>query len=188
LSNNNYTCKAWNNISIEGNLTTSNGYTVDIKAGNEINQKNNSSVSPEIILSIEPVLDYSQPMPQATGVYVSNFCQGLNPNSYQANEGSFKVVAAMEEEKIKKQNELAYNWDFNLFPNPATQSTTVLIDQIANSNFVVQLVDVTGKILFNETNNNQKSTNLDISNFKKGIYFVSVFSNGSSKTKQLVIY
>jgi hypothetical protein len=188
LSNNNYTCKAWNNISIEGNLTTSNGYTVDIKAGNEINQKNNSSVSPEIILSIEPVLDYSQPMPQATGVYVSNFCQGLNPNSYQANEGSFKVVAAMEEEKIKKQNELAYNWDFNLFPNPATQSTTVLIDQIANSNFVVQLVDVTGKILFNETNNNQKSTNLDISNFKKGIYFVSVFSNGSSKTKQLIIY
>jgi hypothetical protein len=190
LLNNNYTCKAWNNISIEGNLTTSNGYTVDIKAGNEINQKNNSSVAPEIILSIEPVLDYSMPMPPSTKEYVSNFCQNASQNSasYQANEGSFKVVAAMEEEKIKKQNELAYNWDFNLFPNPATNSTTVLIDQMANSNFVVQLVDVTGKILFNETNNNQKSTNLDISNFKKGMYFVSVFSNGSSKTKQLVIY
>ena len=190
LSNNNYTCKAWNNISIEGDLTTSNGYTVDIKAGNEIIQKNNSSVSPEIILSIEPVLDYSMPMPPSTKEYVVNFCQNASQNSasYQANEGSFKVVAAMEEEKIKKQNELAYNWDFNLFPNPATNSTTVLIDQMANSNFVVQLVDVTGKILFNETNNNQKSTNLDISNFKKGMYFVSVFSNGSSKTKQLVIY
>lgn len=190
LNGNNYTCKAWEDININGNIDIANGFKVDFIAGNTINVNPEAILSPELTLEIKPILDFSNPMAESNEEFVKNFCQNTSQNSasYQANEGSFKVVAAMEEEKNKKQNELAYNWDFNLYPNPATHSTTVLIDQMANSNFVVQLVDVTGKILFNETNNNQKSTNLDISNFKKGMYFVSVYSNGSSKTKQLVIY
>jgi dTDP-4-dehydrorhamnose reductase len=37
LNGTEYTCQAWKDISISGNLTTSNGHKVSIKAGNQIN-------------------------------------------------------------------------------------------------------------------------------------------------------
>ena len=73
-----YTCQSAYNTTIQGDLTTTGGHTVDIIAGNEIEVIPSSNISPEIVLSIQPLLDYSDPMPQVDQAYVTNFCKGAD--------------------------------------------------------------------------------------------------------------
>ena len=191
LTNNTYTCKAWGNIAIEGNLSTSNGYSVNINAGNEIYESDNSTIAPEIVLSIVPVLDNSQPMPKADLPYVTNFCKGTNPNSqsYQARNPSAKILTALAEEERKKQLQNTDNlsWDFNLYPNPTTKETNLTFTGNFNESLEIHVFDVTGSEVLNSSVLNENRTSIDVSKLNKGLYFVGVISNGVTKTKQLII-
>jgi len=191
-SGNIYTCKAYNDITITGNITVGNGYQVLFKAGNEINVTNESNVSKESVLMIEKVLDDSKPMPKATQSEVTSFCDGTGDLPYQANSQSTRVmanIAAREKElKAKKELERLSEIQFDMFPNPTTNKTTIVIRDLRTDVVSLQLKDVMGKIIpldFEQTNSN--SYNLDVNHLESGIYFVTVSSYGVQKTKRLVI-
>ena len=189
LTSNSYTCKAWNDITIDGNLTVGNGFNVKIEAGNQINQLNSSIVSPEIILSIVPVLNYSQPMPKADQTYVTSFCSATS-NEYQARNPSTKILSALAEEEARKkqsQNTDNLTWDFNLYPNPTTKETNLTFNGNFNESLEIHVFDVTGSEVLNSSVYNENRTSIDVSTLNKGLYFVGVISNGVTKTKQLII-
>lgn len=193
LINNTYTCAALNDITIEGDITVANGYHVDFKAGNEINVINESNISPEAVLQIEHIYDYSHPMPQATQGYVTNFCNGLGDNSYLANHKGGKLQAMQDslqqieqEEKIKEQ--MRQDFDFSMFPNPTTNQANIIIDRLLLDGVQISVKDVAGKtieVLANQQNDNTYI--IDVNHLESGIYFVTVSSFGYSKTKRLVI-
>jgi len=195
ISNGVYTCKSWNNITIGGDLTTSNGYKVNIIAGNEIYEINNSSVSPEITLSIEPVLDYSQPMPKADQNYVTSFCKGsngLNSPSYQARYASKKMQAAIDKVEAKnnskiQQNHDDFSWDFEMYPNPTNSTTNLQFKGNFDEQLEIHVIDITGKEVYSATVKNEEHSTIDVSQLNKGIYFLGVISKGVTKTKQLII-
>lgn len=196
LNGTTYTCQAWNDIRVFGNLSTSNGFKVNLIAGNQIETFPEAVINPGINLSIVPVLDYSQPMPEATSTYVSNFCNKQNPNGQNYQADLFNKTA--QDSLIDAQN--ASNstnniasqlerseFNFQLFPNPSSQLTTVLVEGNEFSVAAIQVYDVMGKeqTLTIEGQNGQYQ--FDVSSLAKGIYFVKVNSFGASKTKQLIV-
>jgi hypothetical protein len=192
LVGNAYTCQAWNDIVISGDLTTSNGYNVSIKAGNQINVLGESNISPEIVLSIAPVLDYSHPMSEATASYVQSFCQGTlggNAPSYHANIPA-KSLAISDSSEINNYNEnhTSFSWNFNLYPNPASINSFVKID---NSHIIVSeisIYDLTGSKIETQIFEIEKNVfELNFTNCSKGLYFVKVSTLEGTQTKQLII-
>ena len=193
LTGTTYTCKSWNDATIEGLITTSNGYKVEIKAGHEIIMIPESSISPEINLSIVPVLNYSKPMPQVIQTQVTAFCNNNNsPTGYNANRPvkSFSNQIASEEAiREKSKNNLTANpFTFTLYPNPATSETTI---QLKNANFgdaVVRMYDITGKEVFISISSPKEDIRvLNVSALERGVYFVKVDTYGETLTKQLIV-
>jgi hypothetical protein len=196
LSGNVYTCQAWNDIRIFGNLSTANGYTVNLIAGNQIETFPESVISPEISLSIVPVLDYSQPMPEATPNYVASFCSKENPagQNYLADTYNKTALDSLFEsqngsnnptdmEINKADNEL----DFQLFPNPSSQLTTVIVEGNESGLASISIFDVMGKEQNLIIQGQNSQFNFDVSTLAKGMYFVRVNTIGASKTKQLIV-
>jgi hypothetical protein len=196
INGNVYNCQAWNDISIKGNLSTTNGYTVNLIAGNQIETFPESIISPEITFSIVPVLDYSNPMPEATPSYVASFCSKQNPagENYQADTYIKTALDSLLESQNGSNNptDLAINkleneLDFQLFPNPSSQLTTVVVEGNESGSATLSIFDVMGKEqnLIIQGQNGQ--FNFDVSTLAKGMYFVRVNSIGASKTKQLIV-
>jgi hypothetical protein len=196
LNGTTYTCQAWNDIKIEGDLNCSNGYTANLIAGNQIETFPESVISPEITLSIIPVLDYSQPMPEATPTYVASFCTKQNPTgeNYQADTYNKTALDSLVESQngvnnqtdlaiIKTENEL----DFQLFPNPSSQLTTVVVEGNESGLATLSIFDVMGKEKSLIIQAEQNQFHFDVSSLAKGMYFVKVNTIGASKTKQLIV-
>jgi len=191
LVGNTYTCQAWNNVTIDGNITTSGGYKANIYGGVELVVLPESVVSPEIILATN-LLDYSHPMPKVDQTYVTSFCNGINcqASPYKANQASAKVVAIMDSlQALEAEQEfIDASWDFELFPNPATHNSTLRINSRSDFEVGITVVDLTGKTVdVKVTSTGEKSHSLDLSNCQKGIYFVTVSSYGGAQTKQLIV-
>jgi hypothetical protein len=193
LSGTNYTCQAINNVYINANLSTANGYTVEILAGNELIENPESVVSPEIILDVNPILDFSHPMPESTASYVSNFCKGLDLSSpaYQANTPTNRSLVVNEEleseEDLLVENDRISKLDFNLYPNPTRENVVVELNETINEDINLFITDYMGKeIQFNYTKLNSKKFNLHLTNVPSGIYFVTLKTNNKSIIKRLV--
>lgn len=191
INNQTYTCRAWNDISIDGELTTSNGYHVEVIAGNEIIELPGAEVSPEIVRSIEPVLDYSHPMPEADDAQVSGFCGTIgHASEYQASKPGEKIlemIQAQEENEIE-QEIMNGSWDFDLFPNPTSSQSIIRVNSKSLLAVHITITDVLGKEIQVKTSDNGANTHIvDLSNYRKGVYFVTVSSYGGSQTKQLIL-
>lgn len=75
--------------------------------------------------------------------------------------------------------------DFTIYPNPASGSVSILLNATVTSSEIV-IVDVLGKIVQTKTINSNQS-DLDISNLKSGIYFITINNEGMKTTKKLVV-
>ena len=95
----------------------------------------------------------------------------------------FSDITSLEENKVKPVS-------FKMYPNPAINQTTLKLEKaITSERTQIAVYDLMGKKVM-ETNLNvgQEQYSLNLSEFNKGIYFVSIISNGIvSKTSKLVI-
>jgi uncharacterized repeat protein (TIGR01451 family) len=72
--------------------------------------------------------------------------------------------------------------DFTVSPNPFANAVT-----IASSNILGQIVitDLMGKTVY-KIISNEKTTNLDLSTIQRGVYLISIYSNGTTSTSRIV--
>ncbi len=80
--------------------------------------------------------------------------------------------------------------DLNLFPNPAKNRVTVRFNSNNTANVTIELIDLMGKTIRKTDRNIVKGinqTDLDLSDFEKGIYFVKVSLDTHSVTTKLII-
>jgi hypothetical protein len=76
---------------------------------------------------------------------------------------------------------------FSVYPNPATNNATILIDTQAEQ---VQLTvyDVRGKIMFDaQIPGGFQETSISLSDYEKGLYFVDLEFNGGKSTQRLIL-
>ncbi|HTL80166.1 MAG TPA: T9SS type A sorting domain-containing protein [Bacteroidia bacterium] len=67
--------------------------------------------------------------------------------------------------------------NLNVFPNPASQMVTIQFGNSAGENYVVQLVNSLGQIVYTGSSDGQFQTTIDVSSFAEGTYFYSIVEN-----------
>jgi hypothetical protein len=187
LNGNAYVCKAWNDVNIQGVIQVGSGYNVVVEAGREINMVPEAVVPSEMTFSISPVLDFSNPMPEATASEVGAFC--LDINRYKARAGNKSLIVdsstvALSENSIQEPKQ---PFSFSLFPNPTTQQTTVKVNGEYADQVSIVVYDIAGKEQRVAISGEGGRFNLDVAHLAKGLYLVKVSTFGESQTKQLVI-
>ncbi len=191
LNGNTYTCRAWNNIEINGDINVSAPYSVNFIAGNLITVSPEAIVSPQSTLSILQMLDFSNPMPEASSAYVTGFCNGTNTGlpSYKGNTPNKNTLGNSTTTNLESEiTEITDEWDFTLYPNPTTLTTKILFNEQNLENCKVELIDMMGKTIFVKSMlGNSDSLIIDCSELTKGAYLVKVTSERGSKVKQLII-
>lgn len=60
---------------------------------------------------------------------------------------------------------------FKIFPNPATDHITI---DVAETNYTAQIIDISGKVLHQFTNNNNGMPMVLVNDFPSGMYFVKI--------------
>ena len=78
--------------------------------------------------------------------------------------------------------------DFNLFPNPATNSVQIKLSNDNSSLKNIVIYDMIGKTIKSISNLNSNETVVDISNFSKGMYLVEITNDNLFKeVKKLIV-
>ncbi|MBL4705854.1 MAG: aryl-sulfate sulfotransferase [Flavobacteriales bacterium] len=84
------------------------------------------------------------------------------------------------EVRIKENNQLG----FELYPNPANQSITVISDlKIVE----ISLLDMQGRIVYKDSNLLKNKLSVDIQKFHKGVYLVIIETASNLFTKRLIV-
>ncbi len=188
LSNKTYTCRAWYDIKIDGDLTTSNNYSANLIAGNLVTVVPEANVNPEISYWIEPILDYSQPMPKATLAQVKDFCDGnLNvAGSYLANISSKSSIIdtlSYNDNLNKGINNVDYS--VSLFPNPAGNRVTVQLSSLVEGTRII-IVDMMGRTIPVEISQEGRSYQIALDHLQSGSYMVRVVNTEGTINKRLI--
>ena len=75
----------------------------------------------------------------------------------------------------------------SLYPNPASQSVTIAIER-AQGQVNIDVVDLNGRTLISHTMPAADNRlNLDISNLRRGAYFVRIYGDGVSSVRKLIV-
>jgi hypothetical protein len=85
-------------------------------------------------------------------------------------------------------NEIIYDRqsNINIYPNPATGTVNVKINEAFNGKGFVSLYDIRGRLLFEKKTNNMQ-TQLDVSGYKKGLYILNVELQGKTYVNKLMV-
>ncbi len=98
---------------------------------------------------------------------------------------SFKIV--IDENAVISDIELLNFIDLKLYPNPATNTVTLDLNNTTIDRFSVQLFNINGQQILNIENQNDKMIHLDVASYPSGIYFVKVISGMDIVTKKLIL-
>lgn len=78
------------------------------------------------------------------------------------------------------------NTSFMVYPNPASSIVNIVLgSNVKNAN--INIFDITGKCITTRSILNQTETAIDITNFNKGIYFISVDADGIVSSKKFIV-
>ena len=103
-----------------------------------------------------------------------------------------------ETEQLRPKLEINYNEvtnisenetpkvDFNVFPNPTSNYTTIHLNDFSDQNATISIFDAAGALVQINTVLSE-NTMIDVANYAKGIYMVKVNVDGAVSTKKLVV-
>ena len=80
--------------------------------------------------------------------------------------------------------------EISIFPNPVKDFITLNFGEFLTETIAIQVIDLTGKVIYLDSKSivNQNTLTLELDDFSKGIYMLSIRSNSFSVSKQLVRY
>ena len=90
------------------------------------------------------------------------------------------LITSNEHSNIKSEDQ------FVIFPNPASNSVNIKLNEVSGSNVGLKLYDASGRILMNEKKISSEY-NFSICDFRKGLYFIQIITDKGITTKTLII-
>lgn len=88
---------------------------------------------------------------------------------------------------ITNNNEIELNnsfFSFTLYPNPATESVSLISNNNSNTDMEIELISIDGKVLLKQ---NLQNNILSLKNISSGVYFIKVVSEEKVNIQKLVI-
>lgn len=111
-----------------------------------------------------------------TDIVTENGCSSLPSNTILINVGI---------------DELNNTFGLSIFPNPSNGKFTVSFKSNEKSNFKLEISDVTGKKIYSEIINEYKgafSKQMNLTDFGKGVYTISLINAKNETNKKMVVY
>ena len=75
-----------------------------------------------------------------------------------------------------------------IYPNPTNSKSNLKIENVSG-NIMIRITDVSGRVLqkIEENVNNGYETQIDLSNYSKGVYFINITTDKSQRTEKLIL-
>ncbi|NCC19028.1 MAG: T9SS type A sorting domain-containing protein, partial [Bacteroidia bacterium] len=75
-----------------------------------------------------------------------------------------------------------------IYPNPTNSKSNLKIENVYG-NIIIRITDVSGRVLqkIEENVNNGYETQIDLSNYSKGVYFINITTDKSQRTEKLIL-
>ena len=107
-----------------------------------------------------------------------------NDPDYEGDPADLEDI--IDEDTVVSVNDFTIQDEWNFYPNPAQNMVTLRVDK-PTSFATYSLIDITGKVILTGQVN-QNITQLDVSQFATGLYFVEMIGqNGKAARERLVI-
>jgi hypothetical protein len=81
--------------------------------------------------------------------------------------------------------DLALNDLVSIYPNPAVDQLTIDLSKLTGNSVAVQLIDITGKVIY-ATSNLSSTTQIDLSSFNRGVYFLTIKEGEETTTYKVI--
>jgi len=147
----------------------------------------------------------------------SSYAQGVTTNTWRATDNggtsatcSFTVTVScgtspsgmmndelgmMNQHDTRHSSFIIHNLSLNLAPNPATTEVRVLIDHLGKRSGLLSVFDAQGRLMWQQAIEGEKDLpqtaqyahNLQVDTYPSGLYFVTLYSEGTVVTKRLVV-
>lgn len=109
-----------------------------------------------------------------------------------ATNGNCSDVFTINLNSVSVGEELTMVENISIYPNPANQDATLNVVLTDSKSFDVMMLDITGKLVFNQnisnTNIGENRVNIPVSEIENGIYFVRIlFENNQSEIIKLMV-
>ncbi|QYJ67335.1 T9SS type A sorting domain-containing protein [Flavobacterium litorale] len=141
-------------------------------------QDDEESSNGYVYFRVKPFPDFAvgDVIPNGAGIYF-DFNEVVETNVFETHF----VEAALNNQAFTLNN-------FTLYPNPTNNMVTLTLGNTTTDNMAsVKVYDITGKVLFS-SNAPSNATNIDVSTYTTGIYFVEVHTNkGIKHTEKLIV-
>ncbi|MEI6346756.1 MAG: T9SS type A sorting domain-containing protein [Bacteroidota bacterium] len=72
-------------------------------------------------------------------------------------------------------------------PNPATNNVSIALNTKQLGTYNLNILDVTGKLVYTNTIEANSNHNIDVANFAKGVYFVKINNNKNQFVQKLIV-
>lgn len=177
-----------NNFIINGEITSTPGYNVNLYYRENIEFGNEVIINPNI--NIEKKLDFfgCGLNEEATPTQLENFCKG-NTKEYQADQMLHprpitKQTDTLINNSTKRKSQLV------VIPNPSDLETTVYLFDMKDEQYDCAIFDLTGKCIYSikiEPHGGKITEQINTSELASGIYFIVVSNKDFRITKKLII-
>jgi len=99
-------------------------------------------------------------------------------------EGEYLMYVKLQKNAV--QDNITILENLSVYPNPAKNIITIATSPFIRETGTLSLHDALGKEVY-KTTINSPSTQIDVSQFASGSYYVSLFRNGSTITRRIEI-
>jgi hypothetical protein len=115
------------------------------------------------------------------------YARGNNGNSIIELQVAADVVQNFYNAIANETTDYAEKNNLSLFPNPAHDYFTIQLKDASQGPYVMQISDLSGKILLTEKISTLTQQSFDISHLNKGIYFITLNNNTHIYNQKLII-
>jgi len=123
---------------------------------------------------------------------VTFYVVGMAANNDGGTDGDFvyssSQVVTFSTKILENESD---KFKLNVYPNPVSEKATIKYQLKENSNVNFELVSITGKVIFENSNIEELAGihehNLLLNTIPKGLYFVNVYINGIKYTEKLFV-
>lgn len=177
-------------IQIIGNQTLAPEMeTVEFIAGQEIVVAPGTDLIGDFTLRLDDFVQMtSSPTPPVTNAFLDNFCEGLTPNDYNANQAAPRSLLVSN--KPLPPSASTSKPVLNIWPNPASTQTTVEVQGIYALQSL-ELLDARGRLIQKTEGRfslGHSKVIIDTSNLSDGVYSIRCYlTSGEVATQQLIV-
>lgn len=108
-------------------------------------------------------------------------------NNYRIGNNRIDIGALEYHGDLSSYSEILTSNTIKIYPNPSPGLFNIGIIHMTNENYKIKVLDIKGKIVYRDKTKSEYNQ-IDLSNYTKGVYFITVETDQSIKAEKIVIY